>query len=184
MLRLTTIALIAALVMTASGCGGGSSAQSPPPPSGASIGSISPTTAVPGSPDLSLTVNGSNFANGVHKGSRVVWSANGTDTLLATTFISSNQLIAVVPAALLKNVGTALVLVETGDPMGDIPLTKSNSFTFIVANPPPGPLSISSLSPATVVAGSPDLNLTVTGTNFISGKPHKRNVVVWSANGR
>src|SRR5215469_9735656 len=180
MLRLTTIALIAALVMTASGCGGGSSAQSPPPPSGASIGSISPTTAVPGSPDLSLTVNGSNFANGVHKGSRVVWSANGTDTLLATTFISSNQLIAVVPAALLKNVGTAQVLVETGDPMGDIPLSKSNSVTFSIATPPLGPPSISSISPTSAAAGSPDLTLTVTGSNFVFSPGKKFIAVVWS----
>ena len=36
MLRLTTIALMATLVVTASGCGGGSSAQSPPPPPGSS----------------------------------------------------------------------------------------------------------------------------------------------------
>src|SRR5215469_8364542 len=107
----TIIALVAALAMTVSGCGGGSSAQSPPPPPGVSISSISPTTAAPGSPDLTLAVKGSNFVNGAHKGSHVAWSANGSETFLATTFVSSTQLMAIVPAALLATAGTAQVFV-------------------------------------------------------------------------
>jgi hypothetical protein len=113
----------------------------------------------------------------------VVWSANGTETFLATTFVSINQLIALVPAALLKNVGTAQVIVETGDPMADIPLAKSNSLIFKIANPPPGQLSISSLSPTSVVAGSPDLTVTIQGSNFQSIPGDIRMAVDWTAAG-
>jgi hypothetical protein len=181
MIRSTTIVIVIALVMAVSGCGGGSSAQSSPPPSGASISLISPTTAVPGSPDLTLTVKGSKFANDAHNLSEVAWSANGINSLLTTTFISSNQLTAVVPAALLKNAGTSQVFVETGDPMGDNPLTRSNSFIFTVTTPPSGPPSISSISPTSAVEGSPDFTLTVNGSNFPHAA-HDRSEVIWSLN--
>jgi hypothetical protein len=129
----------------------------------------------------------------------VAWSADGTGTLLATTFISSKQLTAIVPAALLQNVGMAEVSVETGDPMGDIPLTKSNSLIFKVANPPPPPppqpppppppvgsVKISSVSPASAPAGSTDLTLTIAGSNLdlrYAGNHQTTTDVVWFADG-
>ena len=97
--------------------------------------SISPVSAVAGSSDLVLDVTGTGFANETHDTSVVVWLANGKDTLLATTFISSTQLTAIIPAALLANPVTAKVWVETGDPKGSFPLMQSNSINFTVTSP-------------------------------------------------
>jgi hypothetical protein len=109
-----------------------------------------------------------------------VWLANSSTTLLATTFVSSTQLTAVIPSALLSNPLTAEVFVQTGDPMGDLPLSKSNPAKFMVTTPPP---SIS-ISPTSAVAGSPDLTLTVTASGFaFTSDPHKFNRAVWSATG-
>jgi IPT/TIG domain/Galactose oxidase, central domain len=169
------------LPLTFIGCGGGSSAQvQPPPPAVPTISSISPTTAAPGSPDLTLAVMGSNFVNSAHSLSRVAWSVNGSETLLATTFVSSTQLMAIVPAGLLANAGTAQVLVETGDPT-DM-LSKSNSVTFSISTSPLGPPSITSISPTSAVAGSTDITLNITGSN-LAGRPHDVRRPVWSANG-
>jgi len=73
---------------------------------------------------------------------------NGTNTSLATTFVSSTQLTAVIPAALLSNPATAQVFVQTGDPMGDIPLSKSNSANFSVNAP-----AAATVSPTLVTLG-------------------------------
>ena len=116
MLRITGIALLTATVVAILGCGGGSSSlppNSPLPPPPPNI-SISPTSAVAGSPDLTLTVVGSNFLGETHNFSKAVWSANGSNTLLATSFVSSTKLMAVIPAALLRNPGTAEVSCRPG----------------------------------------------------------------------
>jgi hypothetical protein len=173
--------LILALGFT--GCGGGSSAQvQPPPPTVPTINAITPTSAVAGSADLKLALTGSNFLGGRHNLSQAAWSANGSTTLLATTYVNSTQLTAVVPAALLSNPVTAQVLVETGDPMGDIALSKSNSVGFSVNKPSSGFASISSLSPSSAANGSPDLILTISGSNF-DGAGVIRSRAVWTSNG-
>jgi hypothetical protein len=166
------------LLLGFGGCGS-ESTGSPPPAPGISI---SPVMALAGSPDLVLNVTGSNFVDDTHNRSVVVWSANGSDTFLVTTFVSITQLTAVIHAALLASPVTARVLVETGDPMGSLPLSKSNSITFSVTATPPGSISISSISPMSAIAGSPDLVLTVTGSNFVH-TTHNKSVVAWSANG-
>ena len=138
-------ALILALGLT--GCGGGSSAQvqppPPPPPGTPSISSISPTSALAGSSDLLLTVTGNGFVGTIHNKRWPIWSANGTDTILATTFVSNTQLTAVVPAALLSSALTAQVSIQYGDPMGDGPFSKSNSLNFKVTQPVPNTVSVS-----------------------------------------
>ena len=82
--------------------------------------SISPTSALPGSSDITLTITGSTgkFDNAPNNLSRAVWLVNGTKTVLTTTFVSSTMLTAVVPAALLSQAVEAEVLVETGAPSG------------------------------------------------------------------
>jgi len=166
------------------GCGGGSSAQTQrtPPPTVPTIASISPTSVVVGSTDLKLTLTGSNFLGDLHNLSQVAWSVNGSATLLTTTYVNSTQLTAVVPAPLLSNPVTAQVLVETGDPRGDIPLSKSNSVGFSVIKPSPGSPSIASLSPTSAAAGSPDLTLTIMGSSFVQNCCFFTQAV-WSANG-
>src|SRR5262249_33302952 len=67
--------------------------------------SLSPATAAEGSGSLVLTLNGANFV----ATSTAQW--NGAN--LATTFVSANQLIAIVPDTQLAEEGNALVTVTT-----------------------------------------------------------------------
>jgi hypothetical protein len=147
-----------------------------PGSSGTSLSSIAPPSVAVGSPDLTVTVIGAHFAGNPHYYSQAVWSDNGSNTLLATTFVSSTQLSAVIPAALLNSFVTAQVFVQTGDPMGDVGLLKSNAVSFSVTQP------WLTISPTSAAAGSPDLSLTLLGQRFTSAV-HKINRVVWSANG-
>lgn len=71
------------------------------------ISSISPSTAIAGSPGLTLSVSGLNFASGA----TVLW--NGI--ALTTTFVSSTQLSAAVPANLLASPGTSVISVRNPD---------------------------------------------------------------------
>lgn len=69
----------------------------------AAVSSLQPATADAGSPEFTLTVNGSNFVNG----DTVEW--NGVS--LATTFVSASKLTAKVPAADVATAGSAAVSV-------------------------------------------------------------------------
>ena len=102
--------------------------------SGTSI-SILPTSVAAGSPDLPVTITGSNFANAPHNLSWAVWSEGSGNTKLATTFVSSTQLTAVIPAALLSIPVMAQVFVDTGDPMGDVAPAQSKAVSFSVTAP-------------------------------------------------
>jgi len=145
------------VVWVALGCGGGSAGfqtpptqsppQSPPPPSpSVSIGSISPSSAAAGSPDVTVTISGTLLTPHPHNVRRPVWSANGTETGLAATSVSDTQLNAVVPAALLAAPVTAQVFIEYGDPMSDTGLQKSNPVSFRVT-------TAGSVAPASVTLG-------------------------------
>ena len=106
--------------------------------------SFSPTSAVTGSPDLTLTITGLHFAfsSVSHEFNQVVWSANGSDTSLAT-FVSSTQLTAVIPTALLTSGTQAKVRVEIWDILGDAPQATSSSVAFSMTKTPVGKLSVS-----------------------------------------
>ena len=141
MLRIEGISLLILVLMTQIGCGGGQhltpgSPPGSPPPPGVNV-AISPTSAVAGGPDLTLTITGSKFTftSAPHKFNEAVWSANGSNTSLATTFISNTQLNAVVPAALLTNAVTAKVHVEVWDRQGDVADAVSDSVSFGVISP-------------------------------------------------
>jgi hypothetical protein len=109
-----------------------------PGPPGPQI-SVSPTSASSGGSDLTLTVTESagQFDNALQNLSRAVWSVNGVDNVLTTTFVSNSMLTAVVPATLLSGQAEAEVFVETGDPAGSAPLVKSSSVTFDVEDSSP-----------------------------------------------
>jgi autotransporter-associated beta strand protein len=85
------------------------------------IGSLSTSTAVEGSPDLTLTVNGTNFTSA----STVDW--NGAD-LGTTTYVSSTELQATVPAADLVEEGSASITVVKGS-------LTSNTVSFQITDP-------------------------------------------------
>ena len=175
-----TAVFLGFLILLASfgGCGSGSTSSTSSTPRI----SISPVSVLAGGPDLELTVTGVGFADQRHNRSIVVWSVNSRDTFLATTFVSSTELTAVIPAALLANPVSANVSVATGDPMASFPMPQSGSVSFYVYSLPPGSPSVSSISPMSAVAGSPDITLTVMGSAFVNQK-HNDSRVVWSVNG-
>ena len=120
------------------------------------ITSLSPDQAVAGGAGFTLTVNGNGFIDGTGSDRSVVhW--NGSPR--ATTFVSSTQLTATIPASDIATAGTANVTVVNP---GNL---TSNTATFTINNPAP---TISSISPATAVAGSGGFTLTITGTNFVN----------------
>jgi len=121
-------------IVVAFACSGNDIVPPPPPPPPPAIDVIFPSAAVTGSPDLTLTITGSNFVDGGPNGTYAAWSMGSDTSLLATTYVSSTQLTAVIPAALLSNSVTAQVLLETGDIMGDYPLLKSNALGFVVTD--------------------------------------------------
>lgn len=120
---------------------------SPPP----TLSSLSPNSAVAGSPAITLTVTGANFPANLPNGLFVTW--NGTS--LQTSYVNSGQLTASVPASLLANAGTASVSISTQP--APTPLT----FTIT-----PPPLVLTSISPTSVSYGGPAFSLTVNGSGF------------------
>jgi hypothetical protein len=116
------------------------------------IDSISPATVAVGSAAFSLSVQGSGFA------ADSLVKLNGAS--LATTFVSSSMLAAWVPAVQLAAAGALSLLVAPGA-IGQ----NSNTQTLIVVNTP----VISSLEPASTIAGTAAFSLTVNGTGFVAG---------------
>lgn len=72
---------------------------------------IAPTGAPAGSGDLTVSIQGANFASGV---SAAYWSG----TALATTYVSPTQLTAIVPAALIATPGAGTLSVVNEPPGG------------------------------------------------------------------
>ena len=136
----------------------GSSNSNPTP----ILTSLSPASDTLNAPEFTLTANGSNFVSS----SIVRWNGNA----LATTFISSNQLTALVPASDLTSVGTASITIFTasGGTSGAQP------FNVIYGLNSPVPV-VRYISPAACYFGKSDFNMTVTGNLFVSSS-----VVEWN----
>jgi hypothetical protein len=146
---LTGTALAIAGVVALSGCGGGSASVQPPSPtptptpSAASItiNSLSPNTATAGSADLILTMTGTNL-DLQHTGSLqethtfAIWSVGNSQTSLTATVVSSTQVTAVVPSALLAAVVNAQISVQKWYKADDAPFAVSNSLVFTVTTGP------------------------------------------------
>jgi len=97
--------------------------SSPPPTPVPSISSISPSTVSAGGPDVTITIEGSNFGHYRHfVWSTAFWTSNGnlhdTGTWLQTSIVSSSQLIVVIPAKLLQSPTSVHIVVMNGDVMG------------------------------------------------------------------
>jgi hypothetical protein len=144
------------------GVGGGTSNPltlnivSPPPKF--AVTSISPTSAQAGGPAFTLTVNGSAFVASssgppASPGSLITFGL----VTEPTTFVSSTQLTAAIPASAIAISGNPYVIVMNPDGSTSTPIT------FTVNNPAPGG---SSVSPPSLPAGSNALMLNVTGTGF------------------
>lgn len=115
------------------------------------ISSLSPTSAVAGSAGFTLTVTGTQF----QPYSQVLW--NGTS--LATTYVSSTQLTAAVPASAITQAGLAEVTVSSAA----LQQGTSAPFGFTVTSPG---FSIASITPVSATAGGPAFTLTVNGYLF------------------
>lgn len=88
------------------------------------LGSLSPVSALAGSGDFPLTVSGTNFDN-----SAVVYWGSAK---LTTTFVSSTQLTAAVPADFVKFPGAAIVSVTTT--AGSSGTTPAPGLSFLITS--------------------------------------------------
>lgn len=131
------------------------------------LNSISPNSATAGGTGFTLTVNGSNFVNG----SSVQWGG-GPRT---TTFVSSTQLTAMIPASDIASAASINVTVTNPAPGGGV--SSAQTFTVNQAqNPVP---TITTLNPASATEGGAAFTLTINGTNFINSS-----TVWWNGNAR
>jgi uncharacterized protein (TIGR03437 family) len=120
-----------------------------PPPA---VATLSPASAVAGSPEFTLTVSGANFT----PGASVVW--NGAR--LATTLVSASQLTAQVTAGQIAAAGSVTVAVVNAAG------ATSNAAAFAIL--PPRPV-IQALNPGTIPADGSALTLWVDGSVFFAG---------------
>ena len=158
----TSALLLLCFTFLLSGCGGTSHpSEETPPPSQATaaptIASISPASVTAGSVPLALHVTGTGFVSGS------VISFNGTS--LQTTYVSSTQLSASVPASLLATSGSFSVAVVNPDGQKSGGSSGGSGSTFSVDNGQP---TITALTPGAIPAGSAATDVVVAGTNFIS----------------
>src|SRR5437899_1186092 len=86
----------------------------PPPNPLPVLTNIAPNTKAPGSPDFTLTLNGSGFlpASDPSGGSQVKWSGVQQSQLTVVGTTTSNQITATVPSGLLENSSTSSVAVS------------------------------------------------------------------------
>ena len=131
--------------------------------------SLSPASAILGSPAFTLTVKGTNFISGANA-SVVKW--NGSSR--TTTYVSPTQLKAAILKADLLTAGTVPVTVTNPVQGGG----TSNAQTFTIDNPVP--VVAAPLVPPSTAAGGAAFTLTVNGAaNFVSSS-----VVNWNGSPR
>ena len=116
------------------------------------ITSISPSTAIAGGPSFAIVVRGANFKN------NAAVSFDGAE--LATTFGSQSELAAQVAASLISKPGVHAVSAQNPNEF------PSNEAVFQVF--PDAPL-IGSIDPPSVIEGSGEVMVTITGQKFQPG---------------
>jgi hypothetical protein len=141
-----TASVLAAVLFGLCGCGGGYSQSSQPAPNPAptpsfgpvSITAISPTSAVAGSPDLTLSLTGTSMdllhaGQALYTHTFVSWcSAVGNCTNLAASVASATELTAEIPAALMAKPDAIRISVQKWYFADDTPFAVSNSVDFAV----------------------------------------------------
>jgi YVTN family beta-propeller protein len=167
LVRILVIFGIVSLAFLA-GCGGGTSSGSDPTPNlSPTTTTISPNSAVAGGGAFTLTINGTNFV--------AASMVNFGGTAPTTTFVSSMQLTAAIPAVAIASAGTAAVTVTNPAPGGG----TSNAVNFTITSGPNPVPTINSLGPSGSPVGGPAFNLSVSGSNFVASS-----VVRWNGNDR
>ena len=120
------------------------------------LAEITPGTAIVGSGAITITASGNNFVDG----SVIQWNGES----FTTGFVSKTKLTAVVPAADLASITTAVVRVYSPSPGGGV----SGTMTFTVTSNGYEP-EINTTSPNETTAGSSGFTLYVSGINFVNG---------------
>ncbi len=118
------------------------------------ITSLSPPSGLAGAAAQTLTINGTNFVST----STVTYNGGAPRT---PGFVNSTQLTLALTTGDQATAGTYAVVVTNPAPGGG----SSIAMNFIANNPVP---TITTLSPASVVAGAAAQTLTINGTNFLS----------------
>jgi hypothetical protein len=150
---------------------------------------LSPQTANAGDSDFTITATGAGFVSGAI----ILWNVGPNQSQLTTTFISSAQLTATVPASDIAAAGNIRVAVQIlGSAVSGASGTNATTTTEVsdivnfMINPKAGPapvitsLSASTTSMASTPYCSPtEFTLTVTGSNFDSAS-----VVNWNGSPR
>ena len=131
------------------GCGGFKGVVAP------TLTSITPSTVAAGSNGFTLTATGTNFTDGT----QLLWDGTGQQT----KFISNTQLSISVTTAQIATAGTVTIRAMKPD------TTTSGPATLTITGTPPPTFALTSISPSTIAAGSPDFTLAATGTGFVSG---------------
>jgi hypothetical protein len=126
----------------------------------ATLTQLSPLSVVAGSPATQLHVTGSGFA----KGATVYFGS----TALVTTYTSTSELDATIPAALLTTSSSVPVKVNNPAPGGG----DSTTISFTIANPS---ASIQTISPDSAYVGGAGFTMTVIGSGFVAGSAVKLN---------
>lgn len=148
-------------------------------PSTTTMGSV-PSTGLP------IIANGAGFVSGAI----ILWNAGPGQVpiQLTTTFVSTTQLTATVPAADITTVGTVYVAVQipgsavsaTSNIYNTTTTEVSNLVPFMVSTPAAASPTITSISPSSTPYCSPaGFTLAVNGTNFNAGS-----VVNWKGSPR
>lgn len=145
--RMAVIGLMVALLILC-GC----------PPNAPVLSAVLPNTIPVGAPDTQLQLTGQNFVAPVS----AIWTENAVSTALATTFVNSTELEAIVPAAELKTAGSATILAMQGTGQNQV---ATASFTITIGNVAP---TLTAMTPQHVIVGAAQFTLTLTGTNFNS----------------
>jgi hypothetical protein len=137
----------------------------PLPQSGVAITSLSPASAAVNSQPMTITINGSNFA----ATDVVTW--NGQYRGATSTFQDQNTMTIQPSVTDLASVGTASISVSD---QGLVNASPSVNFA-ITGKAAPTP-AVSSLQPSSAAAGSPDLQVLVKGSGFVTNS-----TVLWNS---
>jgi hypothetical protein len=143
---------LAAVIFAVASCGEQINYPSP------TIVSLSPTSITAGNPQFTLTVIGQQFV----PASQILWDGRA---VVQTLYTDVHTLTALIPVALIETGGVVQISVTTPQPGGGSTLTVP--FTI---NGAPSPVpTITSITPATAIAGAGSFEVHVTGTGFVQG---------------
>lgn len=124
------------------------------------VTSLSPPSVYVNSANTKITINGSGFLPSTTVS---LQTFNNNNPVLSTTFVSANQITAVVPASALSNQGEISLIVSNPQPGGG---TWSTSLQVIGTDP-----SIGGVTPSSIVAGTPSETILINGQKFHERSP-------------